>query len=310
MEEVKKILRLSLILFILLFPFKGTRAFAWPEGLTLQPAKTEVSLSSGENFSSSVRIINNQPVDLFIEVSAEELSIWDDSKEIYPLSPSEDYLPQNFIKPAYDSFYIEAGEEFILPVDISLPDSLPSGGYYGTLIFSATPANESLSQTKVITRLGSVFLIRFDGGDIKEEGKVVGLSLDDNKRIVTKLPEYFKVIFENSGNVHLNPAGRIEVFRFGQLVGEVPVGIFPAYPGLENRTKAFWSVADGFNFSEFGFYNARLRMYLGYGEEYQEVKTYFIVIPKVLSLFILSILGLVVFGLSFKSIVKLIRGLK
>ena len=310
MEEVKKILKFSLILFILLFPLREIRSFTWPEGLTLQPAKTEVFLSSGENFSSSVRVINNQPVDLFIEVSAEELSIWDDSKEIYPLSSLENYLPQNFIKPAYNSFYIKAGEEFILPVDISLLDSLPSGGYYGTLIFSATPASESLSQTKVITRLGSVFLIRFDGGDIKEEGKVIGLSLDDNKRIVTKLPEYFKVIFENSGNVHLNPAGRIEIFRFGQLVGEVPIGIFPAYPGLENRAKAFWSVADELKFSELGFYNARLRMYLGYDEEYQEVKVSFIVIPKILFMSILFILGLVIFGLSFKPIVKLIRKLR
>ncbi|HDQ16584.1 MAG TPA: hypothetical protein ENN31_00465 [Candidatus Vogelbacteria bacterium] len=314
MKKVEKFLKLSIVFFIffvlflaLFIPFEEIKAFDWPEGLTIKPAKTEVSLLADEDFSGLVRLINNQPIDLFVEVKVEDLSIWDGLQEIYPLSLVDNYSPQDFIKPAYNSFYIKAQEEFVLPVDISLPDFLPAGSYYGVLMFSVTSANQPSSQAKVITRLGSVFLIRLEGNNIKEEGRIINLSLYDSKKITTELPQYFEVVFKNTGNVHLNPAGRIEIFRFGQLIGEVPVGIFPAYPGLDNRIKVLWSSPLQSDFSKIGFYQANLRMYLGYGNEYQEFKTFFIVMPKTILIPILIILSFIFLGLFFKLFSRLFK---
>lgn len=106
---------------------------------------------------------------------------------------------------------LEGGERKVVPITIIPPVDAEPGGHYATVFFGTSPPNvEDPGSLALATKLGSLFLLRVFG-DVTEEGSIAEFGLDGNKTSLNRLPATLFTRFQNSGNIHLRPAGTITI---------------------------------------------------------------------------------------------------
>jgi hypothetical protein len=146
--------------------------------------------------------------------------------------------------------------------------------------------------TEIVTRLGTIFLVRINGAVVESATLELFKPLGAQTRVYTKHPTGFEFAIRNDGNVHLVHFGKVTIKNmFGKEVRMLPVDAFFSLPdGLRYR-EAFWSPS----FS-MGYYKAHLEIYPGYGNQESERLTKslgFFVIPwNILIAFALLVVAL------------------
>jgi hypothetical protein len=195
--------------------------------LTISPPVFELTVDPGNIFRESIRIFNETDKEVTLYTSTSDFTARKD-KEGMPefLAPGE---TQGDLA---DWIQIEKGPIVILPFEerrihflVDVPASADPGGHYSAIFFNTSPpSTESEASTIGIGgKLGSLLLVRVSG-DIIEQGRLEEFKLRDNKKIYQRLPIDFVVGFENSGNVHLKPQGKISIKNIlGKISGEVEI---------------------------------------------------------------------------------------
>lgn len=267
------------------------------DDFVVEPGRTEVFLNPGETVTRSVSVTNrvNQRVDFSLSTEDFKGSENPDHPVILLGDEVGPYPLKDFIKPEIDNFSLESGEKITFSVDITVPADSEPGGFYGALIISNRPADiESTSEsgsegkTKIVSRIGSLFLVRVNG-PVTESGHLSDFKTIESKWFYTERPDGFEILFKNEGNVHLVPYGTIEVKNmFGRTVDLIPVDAYAALPESVRYRQVLWT--DGF---AFGRYKAELSLYRGYGNEFQEMTEVFWVIPWKIMLIAIIILALI-----------------
>ncbi|MBU0612862.1 hypothetical protein KKB10_02490 [Patescibacteria group bacterium] len=106
---------------------------------------------------------------------------------------------------------LEGGERKVIPITITPPIDAEPGGHYATVFFGTSPPDiNDPGSLALATKLGSLFLLRVFG-DVTEEGSIAEFGLDGNETSLNRLPATLFTRFQNSGNIHLRPAGTITV---------------------------------------------------------------------------------------------------
>ena len=244
----------------------------------VEPGKTEIFLNKGETVTKNIIVTNriNKPINF--RLSTEDLVGTNDaSTPIVLMGDSvSPYSLKNFIKPEISEFTLNFGERITIPVTVSVPIDAEPRGYYGALIVSNEPdkqldenSSETQGKTRIISRIGSLFLVKING-EGKEEGKLQSFKITGpEKSFYEKKPASFEIAYENTGNVHLVPYGKITVRNLlGMGVAEVPVDAYFVLPNSTRYREVLWSS----NAFLFGRYTANLSFYKGYGNEYQDAK--------------------------------------
>ncbi|MDD3067179.1 MAG: hypothetical protein PHO48_05130 [Candidatus Gracilibacteria bacterium] len=119
-----------------------------------------------------------------------------------------------------------------VPFTIVIPSDAEPGGHYGAIFFSPPAAS---GQVAISERIGSLVLVRVSG-EISEAGKLDRFdaytpTLTEDQILKTSskfffgsLPVTLAMRWENQGNVHFKPTGKIEIYNtFGMKVA--PVGV-------------------------------------------------------------------------------------
>ncbi len=251
----------------------------------VEPGKTEIFLNKGETVTKNIIVTNriNKPINF--KLSTEDLVGTNDSSTPIVLMGDDvsPYSLKNFIKPEITEFTLNFGERITIPVTVSVPIDAEPRGYYGALIVSNEPdkqidenSSETQGKTRIISRIGSLFLVKING-EGREEGKLQSFKIaGPEKSFYEKKPESFEIAYENTGNVHLVPYGKITVRNLlGMGVAEVPVDAYFVLPNSTRYREVLWSS----NAFLFGHYTANLSFYKGYGNEYQDAKISFWVLP-------------------------------
>ena len=88
-----------------------------------------------------------------------------------------------------------------MAVTISVPKNVPPGGRYAAILISASPRQKSASATTIISRIGSLLLVKVDGV-VEENGQLSNFVFKDGG---------FWISYKNEGNIHLDPYGVIEI---------------------------------------------------------------------------------------------------
>lgn len=281
------------------FAFTIEQTGASNEGdFVLEPAKVEVALDPGTQVTKQLTVQNRTGEKRSFAVEIEDIRGSDDTSTAVILMGDADgpYPLRKYILPEVSSFELEQGEKITLTITIDIPAGTPPGGRFGTVLLSSTPSTDGLSETeksgaKIITRLGSLFFVRVNG-DVVEDGALKDFRIDGGKLLYTTgTPESFEILFENNGNVHLNPYGSITVRNLaGKDVDEIEIKPYYALPdSLRSRTVAWEREL------MMGRYTAELKLYPGYGEEFTLRKISFWVIPLPIIAGVLAILLLVIF---------------
>lgn len=250
--------------------------------IVLEPGKTEVFLDPGESVVKMVTITSRVPGNTSFSLSVEDMvGSEDPDQTVVLLGEAEGpYSVKDFLSPALENFTLSLGESISIPVTVSVPLEAEPGGHYGAVLISNAPSVEEKitregATTQVVSRLGSLFLVRVNG-PVVEEGQLEDFRLAGDNSAFHPAEEYqFEVLFRNSGSVHLAPYGIISISNmFGKEIDSVPVDAFFALPESLRARSLVWS--PGFLL---GRYTAELELNRGYDNLTDKREISFWVLP-------------------------------
>jgi len=258
----------------------------------LGPGKVELFLAPGESASRDLKITNRTGEHINVIIELEDF-VGDPDYSTKLLGEEKGpYSLRDYVKPEKDSFSLAHGEKAVLPVSITIPEDAEPGGLYGAVIVRVEPESASQAdeqekvqgQISIISRLATLFFVRVRG-ETQEEGFLKTFATD--KKFYQQGPVDFSIIYENKGNVHLDPYADIEIKNImGKKIDEVEVLPWFVMPGFSRNRIISWNK----NFA-FGRYTAHVSLNRGYDNIVDEAEVSFWVIPmKVLVIGILIIL--------------------
>lgn len=245
----------------------------------LEPGKTEIFLKPGETTVKNISITSRIEGVSHFSIGIEDFTgSHDASRAVVLLGDAEGpYSLRDYLKPEITEFSLELGEKITIPVEVSIPDDAEPGGVYGAVLIKSDPrdSGDGSGQAKVVSRLGSLFLVKIEG-DAKEEGSVLDFRAKSPQRwFYERGPIYFEILFENTGSVHLVPYGDIQIYNtFGTLVDDLPINAYFALPDSLRFREVQWPQE-----TLLGRYTAKLSMNPGYGDDNEIREISFWVLP-------------------------------
>jgi len=248
----------------------------------LGPGKTELLVNPGEKYTKELMITNRLGRAMDFKIEIEDFKGSRNPEETVVLLGDErgPYSLKDYLKPEITEFTLNHGQRMILPVEISIPQDAEPGGLYGTILINTSPPEitaetekeKAKGQIQLISRLGTLFFIRVRG-DVKEEGFMKDFSV--GKKFYGKGPVPLQLLFENNGNIHLNPYGIIEIKNiFGRKIDEIEVEPYFTMPDSVRQREIKWERG-----LLFGKYTASLSLNRGYQDIIDQKSISFWVIP-------------------------------
>lgn len=265
-------------------------AATMPSGaFIVSPVKQELTLKPGEEKVVSVTLSNGTPYPLSISGSyediaaAEQAAPGDNPVKLLGAGVSKDSLREliSFPKTTFD---LLSGKEISIPVSIKLSSSMTPGGRYGSVIWSFKVANkageDAPANVALESRIASLFFVRVEG-EIKEEGQLVSFGVFNDQKAVSQpassTPLRFQLSFENKGNAHLDPYGRITI---SGMLTDPKVLIVDPWAVLPGATRM--REVDLLSPLIPGYYRAHLELNRGYKDIIDEQEVVFWVLPTAL----------------------------
>lgn len=257
-------------------PGNGFRVSPVREELTIQPGQSQTVEITVENVTSAPivahPVINNfEPSDK--EDGEPRLLLDGDSP-----GSGNDFrsLVSNI-----PNIPLKAGERKNVPVTINVPGNAAGGGYYGAIRFSPSEIDDEL-QVSLTASVGVIFLIKVPG-NITERLELQSLSAGRDERsgsLFFNSPDKTVIRLKNTGTIHLQPFGRIQVkdWRGNVISNEEFNNSDPRSNILPNSIRRFETPLNAK--ASFGRY--RIEANLGYGTEQSELisaSTTFWVLP-------------------------------
>ncbi|MEI6237837.1 MAG: hypothetical protein WCP03_04545 [Candidatus Saccharibacteria bacterium] len=198
------------------------------QGIEISPALVELNATNGGTYNIVLNVKNITASTLSYTSSTDDFAAADESGS--PKVILDDQLPVT----ASIKTWVNMDAEFILQprqtktitANIVVPTDAEPGGHYGILRFSgAAPIMED-SGVSLSTSAGVLVLIRV-AGDINEKASLASFYSAQNDKqswFFENSPIDFVTRIQNEGNIHIKPAGNIEVRDvFNNLVSMVPV---------------------------------------------------------------------------------------
>jgi len=221
----------SLLAFLLTFTLiKGASA----AGMTISPPKFEYEIEPGSAVVGEIKITNNEETELTLTTDIQDFIAGGESGQPQFINPEDNESSISlgkWIQILDEGIVITPGEVKVIQFSINVPENAEPGGHYGTIFF--TPPSEE-GQLSIVQKLGSLVLVRVKG-DVEEKGNLEtygtyvlpeGSEFDTavEKTFYETTPVKFLVRYQNEGNVHLKPTGKIEIFNiFGQKLEQIGI---------------------------------------------------------------------------------------
>jgi hypothetical protein len=308
---LKRITNSALLLAACFFAF-GTSTVNAQESLTLSisPSLFDMSVNPGQEWRSTLRVINVNNYDLTVYIDVVNFSPQGESGQgrFLPVmnGEGEGVSLAEWFTIEREAIVIPREKSREIPFSVRVPFDASPGGHFAAILVGTRPLAPEVGQAKVQTSqmVTSLFFARV-AGDIIEQGNI--REFTTAKRILGKPEVTFDLRFENKGNVHLQPQGEIKITNmWGQERGIIPINQGSQFGNvLPDSIRKFtfswkgeWSIAD------MGRYTAVAT--LAYGTEsrqFTSLQTEFWVIPFKLLFGIL--LGFAVFAALISWFVRL-----
>lgn len=251
------------------------------------PTKHELFLDPGQTAKTQLYIMNRMGKPMSFQLKIEDFTGSYDPEQTVVLLGDErgPYTLKDYIKPEITEFILSHGQRIYLPIEITVPEDAEAGGLYGAILVSTNPPGVSLeagggevgSGVTVRTRIASLFFVTVRG-EVEQKGALKEFRMEGrpNYGFYQQGPFGFEIYFENQGNVHLVPYGKITVTNMmGKEVGEMEIDPYFAMPQSLRARKVVWAT----NQLMFGKYTATLNLNRGYNDIIDTMSIDFWVIP-------------------------------
>ncbi|MHB8793748.1 MAG: COG1470 family protein [Thermoleophilia bacterium] len=272
---------MALVLFMMLWPaLAGSYTVeehddAVTGQFVISPTKVELEIKPGESAEREIAVANRTGSTITIEFSMEDFEGSTDPSQATVFFGDEDssWGARKWLEPELASIVLKQGETVTFRTKINVPKNAEPGGHYAALFAFSTYETEDESGTaiNITSRVGTLFLIKVAGTAV-ETGNL-------SKPEISTFSEYGPIdiglIFNNEGNIHLKPSGRVIITNIlGQSVAEIAVPEWVVLPESSRRNMIKWD-----SHYLFGRYTARAE--IGYTSDGAAIiqSTNFWVIP-------------------------------
>ena len=238
--------------------------------LGVSPAIMEEVLTPGKVLESKVTITNVTNFPLPIKGTVKnfltDFVIPDKDRGIFDASAWFKLEPADFI--------LQPKENKEIKIIIAPPQNAEPGGHYATIYFQPLIPREVLSpQTTYLAARVGVLSLLIMKGDIVEKASLGNLSVLSSKKIFKTVNFQesgrikMEISFKNEGNVHLMPAGEVEIFNSsGKLLQKLPFPENLILPKTEKIYSLDWPIKKIFG-------KFTLNVNFSYGSEQIKVKS-------------------------------------
>ena len=244
-------------------------------GLSIQPVKVSQTMKPGSEISGKVLLTNVSDDDVRVYLSIQDFipTAGTESFQFVGRAPGvstvRDWIKFDNTK---DDILLKKGEARDMEYTIKAPLNAEPGSHFGVLFFKAVRAADADAQLKVGTQVGVLVFVTIPG-KFEQQGKIKEFSAPS---FLQMPPVPFTVNFENTGTVHFEPKGVIEISNlFGTKVGSVPIEGYAVLPTGVKAMHFDWRVA-GFLL---GKYSAVASIYDVDGNLLSSKSTQFWVVP-------------------------------
>lgn len=247
------------------------------------PGKVEVSLDPGESQMVELMVTNRTGVDRIFRFEAEDTAASrNGSSPIILLGDDRGpYSLKDYLDIPEQGLFIKHGQRVRIPVEVAIPPDAEPGGLYGSVIVQTaavkkeTTAENVVSQTPLVTRIGTLFFV-IVGGGVEREGELVDFAtIPADKTFFSSGPVSFALTYQNNGSIHTTPYGEIEIINLqGDQVGFEILEPWFVMPNSLRSREISWNRE-----ILFGKYKAIARINRGYDDIVDERVVEFWVIP-------------------------------
>jgi len=265
---------------------------------SITPAKSEYTVSPGENKTATLTITNNLGRPVQFELGIEDLGTPDlPTEAVKLLGPN---LGPYSLKPylGLNSYAVTIPDQETRTVALTfkVPAGAPAGTRHGAVTVTARAAPGG---AQVNAQLAALIFLRIPGLTTAL-GRVTDFGVLSDRIVWGRQPQFY-FTFQNLGNIYLNPYGVIELSPRLALPG----AMFPVPPNfvLPGGSRIREVGEPGINWRFAGWYEARLKLNRGYNNELDQLTTNLLIVPW----WLVFAVSLLVLALVWRLVLKLRR---
>lgn len=245
------------------------------------PGRAELEIRPGQSVVFEISVANRISDDRRFELVVEDVAGSDDASRSVVFLGEErgPYTVKDYISFPENSFNLDLGERARIPVTISIPADAEPGGYYGGVLVSTVQDDgidegAGSARSPIVARIGTLFFITVPG-EVVTSGETKELSLANPSWWYEKGPIEMRILYENTGSVHLNPYGELRITNlFGEEVGFVELEPWFVLPKSLRTRDVSWNRE-----LLFGRYTVTAAINRGYDDIVDESTVTFWVLP-------------------------------
>ncbi|MFA6005577.1 MAG: hypothetical protein WC775_03795 [Patescibacteria group bacterium] len=226
------VLRALIVAIIILSSLNRSSVFAASgnavRGLELFPAFSEVVLDKPEQVKEiDITLTNHYPFPISVKVFPIDFKQAGNHGQIDFIgqnSKSYSYSLASFLTFENTLYTIEPRQSQTVRVSAKNRDDLSPGGHYAAVVMQIENGVENTEGTKVTHALSSLILLRKVGGELFNLS-LVNISWP-HSAVHFSIPKAIELLFQNEGNVHMIPYGRVEIRdMFNRLVSKGVINV-------------------------------------------------------------------------------------
>lgn len=296
------------VLIALMFALVINAGFAFKaSALTLSPPTIEVSVKPGENVQMVAKLFNDTGAALTLQPAAMTFAAKNETGQPDFIDDQSGIGLQSWID-IPETVTLVPQERRSVVITIKVPKTADPGGHYAAIFWGTNPP-KVVSGAGIEGVIAMLVLVNVEG-DIKEDAKIIEFKTE--KGFLTHLPVNFVARVQNSGTVHVHPAGSVMIKNmFGRTSVTLPFNIQLSTGNVLpksirrfdiewvkrtlDQTASEWS--NEWNNFAFGRYTAELHTTYGPSNKLISAKTSFWVFPWMISLVAIIVLVLIFFVL-------------
>lgn len=249
----------------------------------ITPTLIELSVAPNQSWDSSIRVINSNDFDLTLYAIVRPFrpegegglsSFGEIDSTISTLA--------NWLEVTNEPIVVPRESSYQVPITVRVPEQADPGGHYAAIQFSTQPPSLAENTSAIrTTQIVTALMFAKVAGDIQETGRI--RSFRTSKRVYGTTEAQFELRFENTGNVHLQPNGRIVITNmWGAERGVLPINRNTQFGNVLPNSIRLYDLRwiSQFSLADIGRYTAELQLVYG-DQQVQSVveRIHFWVIP-------------------------------
>lgn len=279
-------------------------------GIRISPVRTDVVINPGQTSIITLNVQNTTSGDATFKAIVNDFIAGKNDEQGQPslILNDNEYAPSHSLKryiAAIPDTAIKAGESKNIKVSITMPKDIAGGGYYGAVRFVPTGSNGGNNNISLTASVGSLVLVKVPG-DIVEKMSLESFDVRTSEEapsgssfFVSNKNLHAVARFKNTGNVHLQPFGKITLKKDGKVLQTTEINnTEPKGNVLPDSVRRYTVKLD--KVGSWGKYTVEGNFGFGSSGQLVSGKTSFMVVPMALiiaALVLLLLLILAIFAL-------------